>query len=982
MSKRIVVLIVTLTLLLAAATIAHAQIAATARLAPPDGLDRFYGMRIEKVEFDIPTYMDRKAIIRVSKLQDDKRFTRWRMRQTLRNMSLIDQIENVAIRVEPVGDDRVKVIIKIYPRYILRDIRVVGNFTFNVSEILEDILHIEPGDDFRPEMLSEYKRKITEAYKDVGHLKAHVKIDWQKTKRKDDNKADLRIKINERPTYKIVHFDFTEAELSVYSMVEILKIAKWKPGMNFSQEDVNDGLARLKKWLRKNGHFEARLPDLDLSEAGAYRINHDKSEMVLVFPIKIGPRVDVIYEPTCFTCAEKKWKLDDVLDLDNQRRFNKWVAKDFAKKVQLFFLRQGYYNAKVKPKYREYTEPNGMQVKEIILCSDRGEKVTIHSIDWKENPSFKDNELTALLSQTDFYVEEDFENDLKNVINHYNSNGFLQAKVVQKVIDYDAAKDRIDVVIVMDEGPQTRVQSVKYLGNSVVTDEELAEALDEMDVELKVGEPFNPFTMQKIKVALLYNYLRQGYVKARVKETVKLSEDGKTVDLTFTFTEKQQYFFGNIYYRGNKLTKRHVIARELVVVEGRPYNFEQIFRSEQALIQLGFFNSVDISPVAGDFEDQMVDMMVTVNERKSGYIQAGVGYNTYLGWRGAYELGHRNLAGHGRRLSFRFEAFVTDPSFEFDRRNTAVSFTWPWMGRVPLDGSLTIRDMLQNEIAYDVRSFGLTVGTTLQWQKMLNFLEATHPSEEVRDFAGKRSTRRTFDPFTTKLDWELARDFLYNIDPLVQDQEVGEITITTFSPMIIFDKRDNIFNPTRLTYNTLRFDYGAPWALSQIHYLKATASTAWYLPIYELLPFLSGWVFAENIVVGHGQALRITDTIPINRRYFLGGSTTLRGFGQNQISPLAEDGKTPVGGYFMAYQNTEIRLPMGDSGFGLLMFFDAGDVTNGTNTFYLDRLRTTAGLGFRYITPVGPLSADYGIKLNRRPEETFGEFYLTIGNAF
>ena len=137
-----------------------------------------------------------------------------------------------------------------------------------------------------------------------------------------------------------------------------------------------------------------------------------------------------------------------------------------------------------------------------------------------------------------------------------------------------------------------------------------------------------------------------------------------------------------------------------------------------------------------------------------------------------------------------------------------------------------------------------------------------------------------------------------------------------------------------------------------------------------------------NAKTGHAQELRDTDTIPINRRFYLGGSSTVRGFGQDEISPNAEDGRTPIGGYFFGYTNAEFRTPIGDSSFGLLFFFDAGNVTNEVKEFYVDKLRTSAGIGLCYLTPVGPISADYGMKLNKEPDETIGEFYITVGNAF
>ncbi|NLH49450.1 MAG: outer membrane protein assembly factor BamA [Myxococcales bacterium] len=971
------------TVLLALFAVLAGSLAARAQesnqAADPPDVSQYYDRVVEKLVYDIPFYLDADTIKKVSKIKAGRKFSRWRLRQTLRNFHLLGEVDNTTFLAEPEGSEKVNVTVKIYPRYILRDIRVVNNYSYNVSEILNDILRIEPGDDFRDEDIDVYRQKLKDALARKGHLKAEIKFDVVKTKREEDNKVDLRIKFNERPTFKIVRFDFSEAELGLHSRSEILKIAKWKDGMDYREDKILDGLARLRKWLRANGYLEARVPDLDLNDPTAFHIEEEKSDIIAMFPLKVGPRVDIFYDNECFTCAEMKWKFTDVLGLDNQRRFNKWIAKDFAKRIRLYFQRQGYYLADVKYEYREYTEPGGQPVKAINLTAEKGPSVSIRSIDFKENRKFEDKKLLELLKNKSTYVEEDFDKDLENVLNFYNSNGFLKAKIAQKEVTYDERKEKIDIVVVIEEGPRTILRELNLEGAKAIAPHKLKKLIAQLPETLKVDEPFNPFLVQQIKTQMLAEYFRQGYAKARVKENVEISEDNTGAVLTFTFTEGIRYHFGNLYLRGNKLTKKHIVMREIVVREGDKYNFEKIFRSEQALVQLGFFNSVDISPVNPDLDESIVDMVITVDERKSGYITGGLGYNTFTGYNTAIEIGHRNLAGYGRRISYRFEANVKDPSFQFDQRKNIVTFTWPWIARVPLDGTLTVTDMDAAQIAYDVRSFSVRIGTTLVWKKMLNFLEATHPDEKVRDLAA--NNHGFADPFTMRFDWELAKDFIYNVDPAVPDQEQGEVQLSTLSPMLIHDLRDNVFNPTRWTYNTIRFDYGPPWFLSQVDYLKVTGTTSWYLPIFAVMPFLPGWVFAENVVVGHLQTLRPTDTVPISRRFFLGGSTTLRGFGQNQISPVGDDGKTPVGGYFMAYQNTELRIPLPYS-LGILAFFDAGDVTGGTNNYDLMKVRTTSGLGFEYLTPIGPISAIYGVKLNRQTDESMGEFYISIGNAF
>jgi len=945
-------------------------------------LDQAFGLEVAKVEIDVPYYMNKGSIQRVLKIKEKRPLMRWRVRESLDNVFLLGDVENAKVMAELLGDGRLKVTVKIYPRYYIRDIKIEGNTAYNTSEILYDILHIELGDDYRPEELPTYKKKLLTALREAGHLNATVRIESTVTKRKDDNKADLLIKITENTRAQIVTFDFSEAKLGLFTEQEIMRKAGWENGMPYRQATIDKGLARLQKWLRRENLREARLPDLEWGDRDSYQVSDDKKEVKVLFPLVIGPRIELFFDNECFSCSEMKWKFNDLLGYETQRRFNKWIAQDYAERIKLHYQRQGYYLAQTQFEYLEYKDAQGQPVKRINITAEKGPKVSIRSIDFSGNDKYDSRTLRGQMINTKIYVEQDFANDLENVIRYYNTNGYLRAKVARQIVVYDEDKRKIDISIYLEEGPRTKIRAISFAGNEQLSEKKFIKVLEEMEGAPRVGEAYNPFVIDQAKTLMLAEYLRRGYAKARIRERVQLSDDGREADLTFEIAEGMKYEFGNIYIRGNKLTKKHVILRELVIVEDRhdPYDFEKVFRSEQALIALGFFNSVDIQPINKDWDEPVVDVMVTVNERKGGYITGGAGYNTYAGYSGAWEIGHRNLAGHGRRLSFRFDGSVKDEDFELDRRNTVITFTWPWIARVPLDGILTIRESQLAEIAYDMRQLSVTIGLTLKLKKLFNFLEATHRNQQVREMATRN--HGFVDPFTVQLEWEYARDFYYNIEPdAAEDQSQGLVQLSTLSPILIHDLRDDVFYPTRWTYNSIRFDYGPPWFLSEIHYLKVTGTTAWYLPIFEVLRFIPNLVLAERVVVGHLQALRQTDTVPINRRFFLGGSLTMRGFVQNQISPLGLDDDLPVGGYFMGYQNTELRFPIVGS-FGMLLFFDAGNVTDSSKEWDIRNVRTTAGLGLRYLLPVGPISADYGFKLDREEGESIGEFYITIGNAF
>jgi len=123
-----------------------------------------------------------------------------------------------------------------------------------------------------------------------------------------------------------------------------------------------------------------------------------------------------------------------------------------------------------------------------------------------------------------------------------------------------------------------------------------------------------------------------------------------------------------------------------------------------------------------------------------------------------------------------------------------------------------------------------------------------------------------------------------------------------------------------------------------------------------------------------------TIEIPIQKRFFLGGRTTVRGFKEESIGPRGTDG-TPSGGDYMVNGNVEIRVPM-KYGVILVPFFDAGSVWLGGDPANRFDLRESAGIGLRYITPVGPIGIDYGWKIDRREGESGSEWHFTIGAVF
>jgi outer membrane translocation and assembly module TamA len=128
--------------------------------------------------------------------------------------------------------------------------------------------------------------------------------------------------------------------------------------------------------------------------------------------------------------------------------------------------------------------------------------------------------------------------------------------------------------------------------------------------------------------------------------------------------------------------------------------------------------------------------------------------------------------------------------------------------------------------------------------------------------------------------------------------------------------------------------------------------------------------------------------VPFSRRYFLGGSTSLRGWGRLQVSPLSGSG-LPIGGLSMLEWNSELRVAATRS-LSLVAFVDAGNVWARSWQIEPGDLRVAAGPGVRYRTPIGPVRADFGYQLtpiegllvDGEPEKRRWRVHFSIGQAF
>jgi outer membrane translocation and assembly module TamA len=275
-------------------------------------------------------------------------------------------------------------------------------------------------------------------------------------------------------------------------------------------------------------------------------------------------------------------------------------------------------------------------------------------------------------------------------------------------------------------------------------------------------------------------------------------------------------------------------------------------------------------------------------------------------------------------------------------------------------------------------------------------------AEYARRF-GNRLTmlgRYTYD-FTTLFDTKIAVE-----DRLLIDRLFPQVHLASIFGSVLRDSRDDVLDPEKGAVVGTDLELALRSLSSEVGYAKSFVQTFFY----KRLPGARPWVAAAGARVGlargferrvprldgNGQPevgddgnpiVDVVAELPASERFFAGGDSTVRGFALDRLGSAATLNAEgfATGGNALVVLNTELRTPY-VKGVGLVGFVDAGNVFLRAGDVDLTDLRTTAGLGIRYRSPLGPLRFDIGFKLDRRDFSRGTErrvvYHLSLGQAF
>jgi outer membrane protein insertion porin family len=653
-----------------------------------------------------------------------------------------------------------------------------------------------------------------------------------------------------------------------------------------------------------------------------------------------GPRVTVRFSGNRELSANK---LKQAILIWSEHDISETAIESSTDRIRTLYHERGYADAAVEVKKTE--SPGGL---DLDFTINEGPRVTVRRIEFKGVAAFPEKTIRKQMAlrepgwfRSSPFSESRLNKDVDNIHDRYLEAGYLSARAKSEVARSEDGTGAF-VTIEVSEGQRTTTGELSFEGNAAVSSPELLDKL-----ALKPGAPFNERLLDEDKYRILSAYASKGYLFTLV-DVDKIPRDGVT-DVRYRITEDRPVLIGRIILRGNERTKDYAILRELLVKPGDSYDYGAILASQQRIYRLGYFRLARFEPLRPGEKEYFQDMLFTVEERPAGAMEVGAGYGDLDRLRGFVELSHRNLFGTAKYSSLRYE--------QSDILKRAIfNFREPWFLDRKLDAKFSLVWSDSERLNSDTR-------------------EIYYKSRKT---AASFGVEKAYENFKPSLTYQFENVVNYDVRAAAQltPEDSGRVLVSSLSPALLWDLRDDVFNPRRGSIYGITLKEALRELFSEADFSKLTVQAGWFVPIDSA-------VAAFSARAGMAWPFRDTTEVPLHERFYVGGSTTVRGFTQDSIGPSAVDPSgalIPQGGASIAVFNLELRLNPGE-GLGFVLFADAGNVWS-EQAINLRGLRSSYGAGIRYGTPIGPLRLDYGQKIDRLPGETPGEIHFNIGNTF
>lgn len=586
------------------------------------------------------------------------------------------------------------------------------------------------------------------------------------------------------------------------------------------------------------------------------------------------------------------------------------------------------------------------------------------------------------------YDPEVLTKDLLRIERHLRARGYYEAKVVAaRVVRTDDHHVRVEVRV--HEGPAIRVRTIRLNGLEAVPIRVSAEALRASP--LQTGMVFDETQYNTSKSRILRVLRDSGYAFAEVQGSAKVDLANHSADVEFKITPGATAVYGEITVAGLHEVPEEQVRRALQLEPGAAFSQADLESARRALLSLGVFNSVVVQAAQQDAQGNSVPVRVSVEERKLRTARIGGGAqldalqlsnHMTFGWE------HRNFLGGLRKLKLDAKPGV----IYFPTRLSSLDLPTRYLFQHQVQAELRRPGFIEGRTtgiataAFNV--FPLLFAQTAADEAIVGFVEVKQTAALERAFWEDRVI------LTPSFNWQLEIPIDYSLlaagQRVTADDELLDNLFIAFPEVLVFlDLRDDKLNTRSGALFSTSFQVASPAFGSDVSDLRVEPEARLFVPISQSVTFATrfgvGFLFASDYAYtlknpeGHSATELARDTQKLLfRGFFSGGPNSNRGYPPRGVGPhgeipfllgntdctLEQNERTcnrPLGGLSVWETSFEVRFPIAGA-LGAVAFVDMSDVNR--------RLRLSAkaphlspGLGFRYLTPVGPVRLDVGYRV-------------------
>ena len=664
-----------------------------------------------------------------------------------------------------------------------------------------------------------------------------------------------------------------------------------------------------------------------------------------------------------FSEKELRSQLKEQLTALNEYGLTTARGDDLAFFLELFYRKHGYADVSV-----HYVIQSGNR---LLLEINEGPLQTLGTIVFQGNahePTDKlfeyvvgpTRERYSKLQRNLPFVTADVSEGIDLLHRFYVSEGFLDATIDPPGFNYRRETNQVDVTIPIHEGRQYFFGDISFSGNKIYDAVTLTGQLEDL-----LKQPYTDARVDDIPRRLQTYFKARGYYEVKVEASgdPAASANGR-VPVHVIISAGQIYHFDDVIVHGLTRLNPTYVTKRFTSLRGKTYSPDVVDDKFRALMRTGLFNVLKIEPTPIADEDGLL-LDISAEEAKSKELGFSLGYGSYEGFIVGAQFRERDLFGTGRPLT---------TSVEVSQRG--------YKGEVDYEDPY----LFDTDLALKNRTYALTFA----YDGYTKF-ELGDRVELTRQFTKQYEAGIVFAGRHVEVtDASIGKRFLGDTSYFVNSIGYTQTLDLRQSPLV--DPRGFVAN------NTL--DVATQGLGSDIQLIRSTVRLAYFLPFGpktltpgvapdETVSPLRRWFDQSSLAFGaraglvhslNHSGVEEPTTIPIDERFFNGGATTVRSFGERDLGPHDPKGN-PIGGEFYTVFNVEYTFPL----YGELKgatFFDAGNLLPTSERPSMGEMRYALGLGLRYQLPIGPIRLDYGFNPNPTTHEDDGAFHLSFGFAF